>query len=98
DETIWRGEQDRLLANLRVREALVEQHLAALIDLRERWGKRRLRQVCRLRSQRSACEELRREGEANRQEWLRRSTLWAKEARTLAERALALEQYRQRWI
>src|SRR5262249_37994591 len=56
------------------------------------------RQISRVRSQRSACEELRRESEALRQEWLRRTMIFAKEQRGLAERALALEQYRQQCI
>lgn len=98
EQASWRGEQKRLQASLRAREDLVAQRLTALIQLRERWDKRRQRQLCRWRTQRSTCEELGRESEAQRQEWLRRSTLLAKEQRTLAERALALEQYRQRWI
>ena len=97
-EALWQGEQDRFLASLRAREDLAERRLGALIDLRERWGKRRQRQVCHLRAQRTACEELRREAVTLQQEWLRRSALVAKEQRTLAERALALEQYRQQCI
>ncbi len=97
-EALWQGEQDRFLASLRAREDLAERRLGALIDLRERWGKRRQRQVCHLRAQRTACEELRREAVTLQQEWLRRSALVAKEQRALAERALALEQYRQQCI
>jgi chromosome segregation ATPase len=95
---VWDGEKDLLLASLRVREDLVAQQLAALSNLRQCWAKRRLRQVCRLRAQCAACEELRREGEALRLECSRRGTLLGKEQRALLERALALEQYRQRWI
>jgi chromosome segregation ATPase len=95
---IWEGERERLLAGLRAREERVEQDLAALSDLRARWARRRQRQVGWLRAQRNVCAELRRESETLRHEWLRRSTLLGKEQRALAERALALEQYRQRWI
>src|SRR5262249_13292778 len=94
----WEGERHRLLAGLRAREELAEQSLAALSELRERWGKRRQRQVCRWRSQRDVCEKLRRETETLRQEWSRASTLLAQEQRATAERALALEQYRQQCI
>jgi chromosome segregation ATPase len=97
-EASWEGERERLLASLGARENLVERQLAALDDLRERWGKRRKRQVCWLRAQRDMCERLRREGEALRQEWLRRSSILSKDQRALAERALALEQYRQHCI
>src|SRR5205085_9418486 len=78
-EAIWTGERDRLIASVRAREDVVEQRLAALIDLGERWSKRRQRQVIRLRAQRNACEALRREEATLRQEWVQRSTLLVKE-------------------
>lgn len=96
--TTWEGERDRLLASVHAREHFVEQCLAALSAVRERWGQRRKRQVCRARAQRDEYEKLRRETEALRQEWVRGSTLLAQEQRALAGRALVLEQYRQQWI
>jgi chromosome segregation ATPase len=98
DVATWEGERHRVMAHLRAREGSLERQLAAMNDLRERWSKRRQRQIGQLRARRRWFEELRRETEAMRQEWVRRSTLLAKQERTLAERALALEQYRQRWI
>jgi chromosome segregation ATPase len=95
---IWEGERNRLWAKLRMQEDLLERHLGALNDVRERWSKRRQRQICQLRARGRALEELRRETVAMRQEWVRRNTLLAKQERTLAKRALTLEQYRQQWI
>ena len=95
---IWEGEKEFLLSSLRAREELVGQQLTALGNLRQCWGKRRLHQVGRLRAERVAYGELRREGEALRLDYVRRSTLLGKEQRALLERALALEQYRQRCI
>jgi chromosome segregation ATPase len=97
-EAAWDGERNRLLADLRTREESVEKRLAALGELRERWEKRRRHQVTRLRSKLATCEELRREWTTLRQEWLRRSDTLAHAQRAVAERALALEQYRQEFI
>jgi pSer/pThr/pTyr-binding forkhead associated (FHA) protein len=94
----WQGERERLLVELRAREEAVEQRLASLEQLRQRWDERRGRQVDRLRSRRAACEEVRRECAALRDEWSRREAALVQEQRGLAERALALEQYRQECI
>ncbi len=94
----WEGAKERLLAELRSREEDVEQRLAGVTELRERWDKRRRRQVLWLRGQLVACAQLRQESSALRQEWLRRSSGLAQEQRALAEQALAVEQYRQECI
>jgi chromosome segregation ATPase len=51
-----------------------------------------------LRARHRVYQKLRQEAQTLQQEWLRRSAVLAKEQRTLAERALALEQYRQQCI
>jgi chromosome segregation ATPase len=91
----WEGERNRFISELTAREDLVEKRLAVLAQLRERWNERRRRQVLRLRSRSTACEELRRECAVLREELLRRTTILGQEQRTLAERALAMERYRQ---
>jgi hypothetical protein len=95
---IWEEEKELLLASLRAQEDLFGQQFTALNNLRQCWGKRRLRQIYRLRAERTTYKELRREAEALRLDCLRRSAVLGKEQRALLERALALEQYRQRWI
>ncbi|HLN32653.1 MAG TPA: FHA domain-containing protein [Gemmataceae bacterium] len=94
----WEGERAGLLLDVRTREEVMEQRLAALTTLRERWDKRRQHQVTELRTQRRMYQELRRECANLREKWLQRSALQLGEQRAVAERALAMEQYRQEWI
>jgi chromosome segregation ATPase len=94
----WEGERDRLLAELRGREQLVERRLTFVIELGQRWQERRHRLLERLRQDRDRCEELRLEWAALREECRRRGEVLDREKRALAERALALEQYRQECV
>jgi chromosome segregation ATPase len=94
----WEGERDRLLASIRVREEDVQQRLGSLMELRERWHKRRHRQVLQLRARRAVCEKFREECVVLREEWSRRNAAMQQKQRSLAEQALALEQYRQEHI
>ncbi|HMC64450.1 MAG TPA: hypothetical protein VKI65_05890, partial [Gemmataceae bacterium] len=59
------------------------------------WTNRRRQAADRVRAEQAAGEELRREWAALREEWLRRRAVLQQEERALAERTLALEQYRQ---
>src|SRR5262249_14737940 len=95
---MWQAERERSLGELRAGEAAGEERLTALRHLRERWDERRQRQVIRLETQRAACAELRRQCLSARDEWNRRSSALVQEQRVLAERALAVEQYRQELI
>jgi chromosome segregation ATPase len=94
----WEGERERFLADLRCREACLDERAAALAALRERWDRRRRRQILRLRGQRATWEDLRRECAALREEWLRKTVGLNQQQRDLANRALALEQYRQECV
>jgi pSer/pThr/pTyr-binding forkhead associated (FHA) protein len=94
-ESAWEGERDRLVADLRSREALAAQRLAAVDQLHQRWTRRRHREVEWLRGERATGERLRREWVALRDDCHRRKTALEKEQRALAERALAMEQYQQ---
>jgi hypothetical protein len=91
----WEAERDRFLVEIQGREELAERRLALITELRRRWHERRRHQRERLRAERAACEDLRQECAAVREEWLGRRTLLEQEQRTLAEQALVLEQYRQ---
>jgi hypothetical protein len=98
DTAAWRGEREELLSDVQSREALVERRLAALVEVRRGWQGRRHQQVERLRADLAACEALRREWAGLRAECLRRRARLEQVDRSLAERALALEQYRQECI
>jgi hypothetical protein len=91
----WEGGRDRLLTALRCREAFLDQRLIEVSQLRQLWDARRRRQVLGVRQRRKVCEELRREWAALRADCLAQAMAVIQERRTLAERALALEQFRQ---
>lgn len=97
-EAAWEAERDRLLAELHERERLLERRLAAVTELHQSWVRRRRSEVERLRGQREEIAQLRKECAAAREEWLRRSAALEQEQRSLAERSLAVEQYRQECI
>src|SRR5262249_22257208 len=94
-EVTWEGERDRLLSEVRTREELADKRLAVLLELRQRWQKRRCYEITLLKNKRAACEQLRREFAALREEWVRRNNLLEQEQRALAEKTLAMEQYKQ---
>jgi nucleoprotein TPR len=91
----WEAERDRLLAEVQAREQLAEQQLAGLIDLRERWLKRRRQEVQMIQAQRAQYEKLRQEAASLRKEWLSRTTSLEDRQRAVADLELALEQHRQ---
>jgi hypothetical protein len=97
-EAAWESERDRALADLRGREQLAEKHLAAVAKLRQRWAKRRRQELDLFRSERAACEQLRQECAALREDLWRRGGAVEEEGRALAEKTLALEQYRQQYV
>jgi hypothetical protein len=91
----WEGERDRLLAEVQAREYQAEQQLAGLVELRERWLKRRRQEVQALQTQRSQYDKLRQEAAALRQEWLTRTAALEDRQRAVTEQEFALEQHRQ---
>jgi hypothetical protein len=86
------------LAELQLREEEGERRLLQVQQLRECWDARRRRQVVQLRARRTACEELRRQCLAVREEWSKQRGVYLQQQRALAERALALEQFRQQTL
>jgi hypothetical protein len=97
-ESGWESDRDRALADLRGREELAERHLAALVALRQRWARRRRHELDVVRAEREACELLRRECAALREDLWRRGNAVEEERRGLGEKTLALEQYRQQYL
>jgi chromosome segregation ATPase len=94
----WDGERERLMAELRAREELVEKSLATVANVRRQWQQRHQQGVTRLRTEYAACENLRQEYTVLRQEWQRQNALLGVKQRTLAQQILALEQYRQKYL
>jgi nucleoprotein TPR len=91
----WEAERDRLLGEVQAREQLTEQQLSGLIDLRERWLKRRRQEVQMIQAQRAQYDKLRHEAASLRKEWLSRTTSLEDRQRAVADLELALEQHRQ---
>lgn len=89
------SERSLALDNVRRREADVERHLRSLGELRQNWVKRRRTELEKLRGERREIEELRKENSELKRRVLEESMSIADVKRTAAEKALALEQYRQ---
>jgi hypothetical protein len=97
-DAAWQGERDRLLAAIQSREQLAERRLAAVAQLSRRWSDRQQRDREHLLAERAASEKLRQELTALRNEWHQRVTELQKTQRRVTEQALALEQYRQKYL
>jgi len=97
-ETTWSAERDRLLADVQGREQLAEQRLTAVSQLHERWQRRRKKEVQWVQAERAAAAKARKECATLRQRWLTRHGELDREQRSLAERALAIEQFQQECI
>jgi hypothetical protein len=98
DKAEWEGEKERLLAELSLRERLVDDRVERLSRLRDGWNERRRRQFADLTARRNACEELRRECAILRKDLIERGSRLQHEQRALSERALAMERYRQQYL
>jgi hypothetical protein len=94
-ETAWESDRERVLTEIKHREELVEQQLAALMDLRQRWSKRRRQETDQLRSERVSVHQMRQELSEQRRQLLQHCKDLEDQKRLLTEKALALEQYRQ---
>ena len=97
-ETNWENERDRLLADLRAREAAAEKHLEGLVELRQNWAQRRRHEIDLLSAERAACEKLRQECGTLRHEYLKRTLALEQQQQELSEKTLALEEYQQRVV
>jgi hypothetical protein len=94
----WESERARTQTDLRSREQLAKKTLAAVVKLRQRWAKRRRQELDLYQNERAACEQLRQECAALRDDLWRRGNALEDERRDLAEKHLAVEQYRQQYV
>ncbi len=91
----WEAARDHLLVEVQAREEASERRLARVTELRRRWHRACRRQIERWRAERVACDRVRLEYAALREELLGCRTVLEQEQRTVAEWALAVEEYRQ---
>jgi hypothetical protein len=97
-EGAWEGERNRLLIDVRGREELAERHLRALVDVRQRWATRRRDELEKLLADQQALETARREQSRQRLALADQTTALEGAKRILAEKCLALEQYRREFL
>jgi hypothetical protein len=93
-EAAWQGERERLLARVQAQEEGAQRQWEALVELRRRWVVRRRHEMRRLRADHERCESFRRQYAVLWEECFRRRTALEQEERLVAERALAMEQFR----
>jgi chromosome segregation ATPase len=98
DASAWATEHARASAELRSSQQSADQQRTLLTAIRERWHERRRSQLVRLRKITASYQELRRDCFVQREQWLQRRLILDQEQRSLAERALAMEQFRQECI
>ncbi len=94
-EQTWEGERNHFLVDLKNREELAETNVNGLVEIRQRWAQRRRQELAQLRAERAACERLRKEYALLSAECKKKRLALEEEKRTLAEKNLALEQFRQ---
>jgi pSer/pThr/pTyr-binding forkhead associated (FHA) protein len=92
--TIEQEHNQEMLA-LRQHEALLQEQLVGLASLRKNWNRRRQQEIGQLRSNRSVLEDQQKETQQMRLATFEKGQQIEEEKRILAEKALALEQYRQ---
>jgi chromosome segregation ATPase len=98
DASAWAIEHTRASTELRGRQQSADQQLTLLSAIRERWHERCRSQLVRFRKIASSYQNLRRDCFVQREQWLQRKIILDQEQRSLAERALAMEQFRQESI
>jgi chromosome segregation ATPase len=97
-ELNWDSERERLLTEVRGREEAAEKYLETLGALRRSWAKRRLQEMEHLSAERAACEELREDCAILREECWKRDLSLEQQQRELAEKTLALEEFREQLV
>jgi hypothetical protein len=93
-EAAWESEKTTLLAHVRAGEEMTKHQLAVLDDLRRKWKQRRRQETSEFQEVHAQFVESRRLYATAWEECLRRTAAMDQEKRTLAEKTLALEQYR----
>jgi hypothetical protein len=93
-EAACEADRESLLTEVRAREEAVGRQAEALAELRRRWAERRKKDIAALRGGLQRCRAARRQYGALWEECLNHGAALEQQLRALAERALALEQYR----
>ncbi|HZZ82119.1 MAG TPA: FHA domain-containing protein [Gemmataceae bacterium] len=94
EQALAQQHQQETLA-LKQHQKLLEDQLAGLATLRQRWNKRRQQEIDRLQAERSALAQEQKQTQDRRLLLFEKNQEVEAEKRALAEKALALEQYRQ---
>ena len=94
-EAMFTHEHQTQMSALRQKETLLQEQLADLVALRQRWNQRRRQEQERERTTRTLLEQQQRDTHQLRAELFEKGQRLEAENRILAEKALALEQYRQ---
>ena len=94
-EKSLQADHEAEMVEIRQKDTLLRQQLAALTSLRQRWNDRRREEIDELQASRAALAREQEEARADRTELFAKIQKLAEDKRQLAEKSLALEQYRQ---
>lgn len=94
-EAMFTHEHQTHMSALRHKEALLQEQLADLVTLRQRWNQRRQQEIEQQRMTRTLLEQQQRDTHQLRAELFEKGLQLESEKRIVAEKALALEEYRQ---
>jgi hypothetical protein len=97
-EAACEGERERVLHEAQVREALADRQVKLLSELRRRWVQRRRQETKQLLVDHQRWQSFRQQYAILWEECFRRRTELEQEQRVVAERSLALEQYRLEFL
>lgn len=93
-QAAWEAEREALLADVHSREERVVRYQTILAGFRQRWSERRHQEMTRWRTECRLFQEARQQYVRLGDEYSRRLAALETQQRALAEKALALEQYR----
>jgi chromosome segregation ATPase len=97
-ETESAGERAALESASRQQEGAEREQARLITDLRKAWARRRQQEVGQLQETRARLERVRHECAVVLQEYCKRSLALSQQERELAEKAMALEEHRQRVV
>lgn len=93
-EAAWEAERERTLTAVQAREEAAAEQLTLLTNLRQRWSEERSREAREVETDHERCQAFRDQYVKLWEECFRKTAALEQHQKTLAEKALALEQYR----
>jgi hypothetical protein len=90
----WEADRETLLASVKEREEVVRRQAEALADLRQRWSQRYKKELEALDGEMLRCQAARRQYASLWEDCHNHGAALERQQRALAEKSLALEQYR----